>query len=887
MTPERWQQIDQLFHSALKRDAEQRDVFLREACKGDESLRREVVSLLGSHEEANSFIRTAAEDIAADLMVGRETQLKRGQYVGHYQVVSLLGEGGMGEVYLAHDVRLGRHVALKRLPAKFTLDADRVHRFKQEARAVSALNHPNIVTIHEIGRSNSSHFITTEFIEGETLRQHIAKAPMTLDEALDVATQIASALTAAHSAGIIHRDIKPENIMLRRDGFIKVLDFGLAKLASNIESISGEQPLPKALHKTDPGMVMGTVQYMSPEQARGEDTDPRTDIWSLGVLLYELLSGHAPFTGETASHTVVSILEAEPLPLRNHVKAPAELERIVMKTLSKKRHERYQEASDLERDLKTLRLKLDETATLRRVTQANETETKTSTSAMTTGDVVQSLPTASIEYLVGEITRHKIVTIAALLVLLVGSVGLAYFLTSRHTGTKKSIAVLPLKPIDATNRNEIYEIGIADSLIYRISLMKQLLVRSLSATRKYADLTQDPVAAGREQQVDYVLASNYQLASGKIRITWQLLNVANGQVEEIHKTENDIGDLFAMQDAVASEVENILLARFVSTSSGLVAKRRTTNEEAYRLYLQGMYLANKRNPTDAQKAVETLEQAVRLDPTYAVAWAGLAYALRPVGPIKSNREAHQRAIEAINKALALDENLADAYSTLCENQMYYEYDFIRAEQSCKRAIELDPDSSQAHDIYSRYLLSRGRFDQAITEIKTAIGLEPTSLYSQRNLGLELFIARRYSESVGQLKRVVAMDKNFDTAHFWLSTALAMQGNESEAFEWLMKLLALRAVDDETIQAYRAAFQMSGWQGVLRERAERFKKSGEDDIDGAAYYAQTGNKDKAFECLERVYQSRNLWMAYLKVDPRLDALRDDVRFDELVRRVESR
>jgi len=886
MTPERWQQIDQLFHSALECDAEQRDAFLREACKGDESLRREVVSLLGSHEEANSFIRTAAEDIAADLMAGRETQLKRGEYVGHYQVVSLLGQGGMGEVYLAHDVRLGRHVALKRLPAKFTLDAERVHRFKQEARAASALNHPNIVTIHEIGRSNSSHFITTEFIEGDTLRQRIAKDPMTVDEALDVATQIASALTAAHAAGIIHRDIKPENIMLRRDGFIKVLDFGLAKLASDIEPILGAQSLPKALHKTDPGMVMGTVQYMSPEQARGEDTDPRTDIWSLGVLLYELLSGQAPFTGETASHAVVSILEAEPSPLRNHVKAPAELERIVMKALSKKRHERYQEASELERDLKTLRLKLDETATLRRVT-TNERETKTSASVLTTGEVVQSLPTASIEYIVGEIKRHKTLAIAALLLLLVSVVGLAYFLTSRTIPTKKSIAVLPLKPIDATNRNEVYEIGIADSLIYRLSLMKEFVVRSLNATRKYADLTQDPVAAGQEQQVDYVLASNYQLASGKIRITWQLLNVANGQVEEIHKTENDIGDLFAMQDAVASEVENILLARFVSTSSRLAAKHRTTNEGAYRLYLQGMYLANKRNPTDAQKAVETLEQAVRLDPNYALAWAGLAYALRPVGPVKSNQEAHQRAIEAINKALALDQNLADAYSTLCESQMYYEYDFVSAEQSCKRAIELDPDSSQAHDIYSRYLLSRGRFDQAISEIKTAIDLEPTSLYSQRNLGLELFLARRYSESVVQLKRVVAMDKNFDTAHFWLSTALAMQGNESEAFEWLMKLLALRAVDDETIQAYRTAFQMSGWQGVLRERAERFNKSGEDDIDGAAYYAQTGNKDKAFECLERVYQSRNLWMAYLKVDPRLDALRDDVRFDELVRRVESR
>jgi tetratricopeptide (TPR) repeat protein len=419
--------------------------------------------------------------------------------------------------------------------------------------------------------------------------------------------------------------------------------------------------------------------------------------------------------------------------------------------------------------------------------------------------------------------------------------------------------------------------------------MKGFVVRPLSATRKYADIGQDALAAGREQQVDYVLTSNYQLAGGKIRITAQLFNVASGQIEETYQSkEKDAGDVFAMQDAIAGELGNILSARFGSTSSGATAKRGTTNEEAYRLYLQGTYLYHKRTAADARKAIEALDQAVSLDPNYALAWAGKAHAHRYAGNLRRDTNTHEeykKSIEAINKALALDKNLSEAYSALCENKYLYEYDFDGAERECKRAVELDPNSSLAHEIYSRYLMSRGRFDEAISEIKTAIDLEPTSLFNQRNLGLALYYARRYEEAVAQYKRVIAMDEKFASTYNWLVHTLELQGNQSEAFEWFMKLQALQKADEETVQAFQTAYQTSGWHGVLREQAKRFDEGeAASNSYGARINAQLGNKDKAFEYLEKAYQRREWGLAHLQVDPQLDNLRGDPRFDELIRRV---
>lgn len=861
MADENWQKVREIFDSVLRRPPEERRDYLIEACGGDQALQHEVESLLSSLESAENFLETPVVANVADVFKAETKTLEKDTSFSYYKIIEKIGAGGMGEVYLASDTRLERKVALKLLSANITEDKARVSRFRQEAFATSALNHPNIVTIYEIGEWQGRDFIAAEFVEGMTLRSVLRKKKLSTGEALDVALQIASALAAAHKAGIVHRDIKPENVMIREDGLVKVLDFGIAKYRPTEK---GRRPIVE----TEIGEIIGTAAYMSPEQARGLDVDAQTDIWSLGVILYEMLARRLPFEGKTKSDRIAAILEHEPVPLTKiNRKVLPELEQIVSRALAKDKKARYAEMAEMAEDLYLLR--------------------------ETTGDKhaapfilpVRKSPVFRSPYLFAAL---------ALAVLLIGAAALGIYLFDTGKSSvadKKSLAVLPLQPVNTANRDEIYEIGIADSLIHRLSSMKGFIVRPLSAVRKYAVTGQDPLAAGREQQVDYVLASNYQLSGERIRITSQLLNVRTGQIEETYKSEKDAGDIFVMQDAVAAEMGNFLLARFATTSGSPVTKRGTANEEAYRLYLQGMYLADRRSLADAQKATAVLERAVNLDPAYAQAWAGKAYAHRVVANFTGRRtnlhEDHRKSMDAVNKTLELDANLAEAHSTLCENKMYYEYDFSTAEGACKRAVELNPDSSQAHQIYSRFLFSRKRFDEAIAEIKTAIDLEPASLFNHTLYGINFYYARRYPEAVAQFKRVLAMDENFGIARGWLVITLAVQGNEAEAFEIFINEMILAGADEAAVQVYRKAFQTSGWQGVMRERVKVFEQGDEIYFRGAEYYIQAGNKAKALELLENSYQRREMWMAYLQVDPRLDPLRSEPRFEELVRRVESK
>jgi serine/threonine protein kinase len=367
MTPERYRQIGDLYHAALEVDSGERAALLETACAGDAELRREVESLIASHDQGADFIASPALAVAAELIAARETDALLGQTIARYRVLSLIGAGGMGRVYLAEDPELGRRVALKLLPEYFTHDKNRVQRFHQEARAASALNHPNILTVHEVGQVDGTQFIATEYVEGRTLRARLTFGPLDLHEALDVAAQVAAALVAAHAAGIVHRDIKPENIMIRRDGIVKVLDFGLAKLAPTQSSRSGPDDSKRALVKTNPGVVMGTVGYMSPEQARGLSLDARTDIWSLGVVIYQMLTGSSPFSGATTSDTLVSILEREPRSLKSFSpEIPEELEWIVTKALTKDCDDRYQTSREVLTDLRRLKQRLSVAAELER-----------------------------------------------------------------------------------------------------------------------------------------------------------------------------------------------------------------------------------------------------------------------------------------------------------------------------------------------------------------------------------------------------------------------------------------------------------------------------------------------------------------------------------------
>ncbi len=502
-------------------------------------------------------------------------------------------------------------------------------------------------------------------------------------------------------------------------------------------------------------------------------------------------------------------------------------------------------------------------------------------------------------------TSRRPVLYVALLALAVvaGAIGLWFYLLgdpdSGLAGGKRSIAILPLKPISTAGRDELYEIGIADSLIQRIGTINGFSVRPLSAIRKYADIEQDPLAAGREQKVDYVLTSNYQLANGRIRVTSQLLNVANGQIEETYKSEKELSDIFAIQDAVADEVGKRLESRFASTSGTPESARGTGSEEAYRLYLQGMYFYDRRTRADALKAVEVLEQAVRIDPNYARAWAGLAHAHRyliNLGDVAQTNihDETRRSMDAINRALSLDNTVSEAHSALCDNKMYYEYDFVGAEAACKRSIELKPGSPLAHNTYGRFLMTRGRFDEAISELRTAIELEPTSYFHQIVYLTCLTLARRYDEAFRQMDRIAELNPGNAFRLYWQNSGALMTAEPPEqAYErWMRYLrsadLQIANTDAQAVQLYESIYKTSGWPGVMHEQAKRNRENPvEHQFIIAAIHAQIGDKDTAMEFLEKSYARREFWMTHLQFEPRLDSLRGDPRFEDLVRRVESK
>ena len=900
MTTDRWEQIKRLFHESLKHEPAQRSAFLERVCDGDKFLRSEVESLLVSHMQADSFIETPASDVAAALLAEDQAELAAGQMLHNFKVLTVLATGGMGQVYLADDTRLGRKVALKLLPPRFTVDSDRVHRFEREARAASALNHPNIVTIHEIGQTDSIHFIATEFVDGETLREHITNTRMTVGEVLDVAIQVASALQAAHEAGIVHRDIKPENIMLRRDGLLKVLDFGLAKLATQqMATVGADYPTAFRV-KTNPGVIMGTVAYMSPEQARGEEVDERTDLWSLGIILYEMVAGCVPFDGQTPSHVIVSILESK-LPLLSlDPEVPAELNRIVTKALCKEKSERYQTAAAMTLDLKELKEALTAESRLRQFRGRGANGGQAPSNGLfgppeTIGKPIASTvlgrtrQTLSAEYLVRKIKRHKLYVGAAVLVLFVGAIGVIYSVINRTRTDpadpdRKSIAVLAFKPTNASDRDDIYEIAIADALIGRLSSRKSLVVRHLSATLEYRNLEQDPIATGKELQVDYVLATNYQLIDGKIRIIARLFNVTTGVIQRTYQIDKDSNLVLASRDQIAAEVESNLLAQFATDSNRRTATKGTSNEEAYRFYVHGKNLTNKRSAKDALEAVKNFEDAIKLDPNFARAYAAMAEAYRALAILGGGlpREQFEKAKEAVTKALQIDNSLADAYSARGDLKHKYERDWVGAEKDFLTALELEPNNDLAHAQYAILLGEWGRFDEGMAEIDAALAIDPRSLVYQRDRGRILYFARRYDEAIVQLKRVVELNANFTTAYSWLWSAYEMKGDYARAYETIINHQKQTNLD--RVEVYQKAYETAGWLGVKRKRLELSKFAVLGAYNIAKQCAVLGETEEAFDYLNRAIERREGPAGMLRVEPVFDILRGDPRFNELIKRI---
>ena len=890
---ERWQQVEQIYHAALERGAHERSAFLAEACAGDDSLRREVESLLAYEDQAENFIESPAREVAAKVMADEKvTTMLAGQTINHYKITAPLGAGGMGEVYLAEDTRLERKIALKFLPAHLTQDKRHLHRFQQEARAVAALSHPNVCAIHEVVEtSEGRHCIVMEYVEGVTLREHIAERRMNISESLDVAIQVASALSAAHGSGIVHRDIKPENIMLRRDGYVKVLDFGLAKLTEKKPEPPDSENETRALElKTLPGLVMGTVAYMSPEQARGLPVDAPTDIWSLGVVLYEMVAGQKPFDGATPTDVIISIAEREPVPLASRAPdVPIQLERIVKKALAKDRDERYQTAEDLLIDLKGLRHELEIGAEVERYRQPSSGSEPAAT--MSNRQVITS------RFFPLGLTRSRILILTALAgVLIIGGLVSALFFRQSSTPAPqteiKSLAVLPLENLSGDPETEYLSDGITESLINRLSQLPNLKVIARSSAFRYKGRDVDARTAGRELGVSAVLTGRVIKRGDNLSVSIELVDIRDNSQLWGDQYNRQFSDILTVQREISQEVSERLRLRLTSEQRQQLAKSYTDKAEAYQLYLKGRYFWNKRTEEGMRKGIKYFRQAIDVDPGYSLAYTGLADSYNFLGAfgiaVLPPGDVMPKAKSAAMKALEIDDSLAEAHTSLAFVRLYYDWDWPGAEREFQRAIELNPNYAQAHQWYSHLLMARGRTGESISAAKRATEIDPLSLPANMNVGWQYQWARQYDLAVEHLRKLLEMDPNFEQGHWGLGLAYEQKGMFEEAAAEFQKAVALSGGNPVYVAALGHAYAVGGKKAdALRVRDELMEQLELRYIPPywvATLYVGLGEQEKALRWLEKAYAERSGGLIWLGVDPRMDSLRSELRFAALMQRV---
>jgi serine/threonine-protein kinase len=798
--------------------------------------------------------------------------------IAHYRILEKLGAGGMGEVYLAEDPRLGRKLALKILPAEFTQDPARIARFEQEARAASALNHPNIITVYEIGEEAGLHFIAFEYVAGRTLRHCLSAAGIELRESLEITIQVAGALQAAHEAGITHRDIKPENVMLRPDGYVKVLDFGLAKLTEKSSDKVDTEAETMIHAKTDPGTVMGTVTYMSPEQARGTPVDARSDIFSLGVMLYELISGRPPFDGETTSDIIASILRSEPAPLsRSAPNLPIELDWSVSKALRKDREERYQTIKGFLSDLKHLKQRLDFEAELARIHQSPSPP-------RTSGELSEA---ATIEFTSLEGWRglqsapERIETRSQS--------------SSRMSGGTSgkqidSLAILPLANASNDAGMDYLSDGITESIINTLSQLPQLRVVPRGTVFRYKGREVDPQEAGRELGVRAILTGRVLQLGDSLIVKTELVDVARASQLWGEQYRRRLTDIFELQEEISREISSQLRLQLTGEEKQKLVKRYTDNTEAYHLYLKGRHYVHKRTPDWIKKGIEHFQQAIDLDPNYALAYAGLAEAYGFLASSTGGqppREAYPKAKAAALKALELDDTLGEAHCTLGFYYLLYDWNLTAAEASFKRAIELSPNFANAHDGYGFYLKATGQHAAAVAACQRAQELEPLSLFTTLSLGWAHYFARQYDRALEQGRKVLEMDANFGFAYWHRGMVCLQQRKFNDAIAAFRKAINLSGANT-TFLSYlgyaqaragkpREARQMLGQLESLRKRqyvSPYFV---------AVIHLGLGDLEQAFAWLERAHKERAGFLAFVNVEPMLDQLRGDPRFVDLVRR----
>jgi serine/threonine protein kinase/TolB-like protein/Flp pilus assembly protein TadD len=833
------------------------------------------------------------------------------EYIAHYRILQRLGKGGMGEVFLGEDTKQhNRRVALKILPPELLTEERRIRRFRQEARAVLALNHPNIITIYEIGESSNSYYIASEFIEGETLRQRLAQQQLTIDEVLGIGIQVAMALESAHAAGIVHRDIKPENIMLREDGFardrfVKVLDFGLAKLTEPETAAADPEALTIPITATSPGAVIGTTGYMSPEQAEGDAIDSRSDIFSLGVVLYEMVAGQPPFKGRTDSHTRVSILDHEPAPLLEHAAdVPRQLERIVSKALAKDRSKRYQTVTDLKLDLEQLR---DELRSSPAMTVTSERHRPSKGETIT----VSSVPTHKrepIETLAEEAVhdsrlkqrtwRFVLFTGVALIsVLLIA--GVMYWRSLPAPIT--SVAILPfVNQSDDPNADYLSD-GITESITNSLSQLPGLTVMSRNAAFRFKNAKQDPQEAGRSLNVGAVMSGRLVKLGDQVIIKAELIKVADGSQIWGDEFKSSLADILSVQEEVSKKITESLRVKLTGEEEQKLAKRYSSDAEAYQLYLKGRYFWNKRNEEGFRNSIDYFKRAEERDPTFALAFSGLAdsYALlcdigvvAPIDDMPKAKAAAQKAVDA-------DPNLAEAYTSRAFVKLAYDWDWSGAESDFQQALKLNSKYPTAHQWYASYLMQMGKFARAKAELEEAHNLDPLSPIISSNTGLYSYYEHNYDDAIAKYKLTLQSDPDFWVARHYLGLAYVQKGMYNEAIAELRSLIKAPPsgpLSDEVVAneteasaslgfAYGMAGKRAEAEAILNQLQALSQRRYVSGIYFAAVCAGLKDKDRAIQYLNKAFESRHPGLVLIRIEPMFDGLRNDERFKQLIRKFE--
>ena len=749
MRPEEWQRCVEIFSAALERQPEERAAFINHACADDESLSREVTLLLRSHEESGDFISAPALATAPELL-GDDRDTLIGTQIGPYRVESVLGSGGMSVVYLAHDERLGRKVGLKLLPQSLIADMTHLSRLKREARTASSLNHPNIVTIHEIGSDHSTHYIASELIEGETLRERLVRGPIQLSQAVDIATQVVSALVAAHDAGVVHRDIKPENIMLRPDGYVKVLDFGIAKLAEQEVPVTTPTDDALSVVETNLGSILGTARYMSPEQARGAPVDKRTDIWSLGVVLYEMVTGHAPFTGDTPRDVISAILKKEPPPVTRYIAhAPAALQQIISKALRKNREERYNNAPDLLQALKGLRHKLEVEAELERSTAPLWLRWIRSPAAVVLALLVAVLALALPFY------RHRNLTTTP--------------------PPEKSIAVLPLENLSDEKESVFFAEGIHDELLSNLSKIQDLKVISRTSVRQYKSGNPRNIREiGQQLGVAHVLEGTVQRTANRVKLSAQLIDARTDAHVWSQTYDRDLVDVFAVQSEIAKTIADQLHAKLSPAEKAAIAERPTADQVAYAYYTEAINSPSDWEGEDKilNRQIELLEKVTQRDPNFALAYCALAKAHEDLGDVTQDLKQVELAKKAAEAAVRLRPDLGETHLALARNYFWAGIptgDYDRARDELMTTLRMLPNNSEALLIAAKIDRHQNRWDSALTNLQKANGLDPNNGEIAVWLGQTYSEMRRYSEWEQLVKKYAA---NGTLKGPWIQVVLA-------------------------------------------------------------------------------------------------------------------